>query len=219
VRIDELVRHYPRLYHMATEGSWESIRVNGLMTTEQLVDTCAPTPVVRQQILTATRPRTVALEHPGGHQVSIRDQAPLRAPFREQVLVDVTLTEWLTILNNRVFFWLQPERLAGLLNARRYRDSAHDVLTVDTASLVDAHLSDIRLSPMNSGATLYPGAPPRGTMTFQAIADYRFMVGPRGGIRTPVTELAVIGGVRDIANHVIQVERRQGDTILEIIQP
>jgi hypothetical protein len=72
---------------------------------------------------------------------------------------------------------------------------------------------------MNSGAALYPGCPPRGTMTFQTIAAYRFIVGPRGGIRTPITELAVIGGVRDVANHVIRVERRQGNTILEIIQP
>lgn len=219
MEIDDLVRHYPKLYHMAAPGSWESIRVNGLMTTQQSVDVCKPSPEVRIELLGVVRRRTVTLRHPGGYQLSIRDQAPLRAPFRDQVLTDVTLLEWLDILNNRVFFWLRQERLSQLLNALRYRRSPHDVLTVDTASLVDAYLSNIRLSPMNSGATLYPGAPQRGSQTFQTIADYRFTVGPRGGVRTPITELAVINGVPDVARYVIRVERKQRDAVLEVLFP
>ena len=215
----DLIQHYPRLYHMAAAGSWDSIRTNGLMTTEQLVDACAPSAQLRDDVLGVVRKRSIALQHPNGYQVLVRDQAPLRAPFRERVLIDVTLPEWLNILNSRVFFWLQPTKLSELLNARRYRDSAHDVLTVDTASLVAAHLANIRLSPMNSGATLYPNAAPRGRTTFQTIADYRFTVGPKGGVRTPITELAVIGGVRDITRHVVRVEQRRCDTVLKVLVP
>ena len=73
---------------------------------------------------------------------------------------------------------------------------------------------------MNSGATLYPNAAPRGSTTFQTIADYRFVVGPKGaGVRTPITELAVIGGVRDITRHVVRVERRKRDTVLKLLVP
>jgi hypothetical protein len=61
-----------------------------------------------------------------------------------------------------------------LLAARRNRGRPHDVLVIDTASLVRAHRHRIQLSPVNSGSTLYPNAPERGTCTFQAIEDYPY---------------------------------------------
>jgi hypothetical protein len=220
VELKDLIQHYPILYHMAADGSWESIRTNGLMTTAQLVDACAPHDEERRAVLTVVRRRTFILKHPAGHSVSVRDQAPLREPFLGECLVDVSVPEWLDILNGRVFFWLHPTRLSELLNARRYRGSAHDVLSVDTASLVQAHTDNVRLSPINSGATLYPNAPLRGLSTFRAVSEYPFNPGPRGGaVRNAIAELAVVDGVPDIAQHVIRVERRQRDTVLEVIVP
>lgn len=105
--------------------------------------------------------------------------------------------QWLATLNERVFFWLHPRRLDQLLNARRNRGRPHDILVIDTASLVGAHHRRIQLSAINSGATLYPNAPQRGTRTFQTIEDYTFT--QRLHRRTPqaaVVELAVPCGVR-----------------------
>jgi hypothetical protein len=39
---------------------------------------------------------------------------------------------------SRVFFWVKEERLRRLLTAAEYVDFEHDVLTVDTASLLSA---------------------------------------------------------------------------------
>jgi hypothetical protein len=69
---------------------------------------------------------------------------------------------WLGTLSERVFSWLHPQRLTQLLDARRNRGRPHDVLTVDTASLVGRYHDRIRLSAINSGATLFPGHPRAG---------------------------------------------------------
>lgn len=217
MRTDELIENYPVLYHMAWEGSWPAIREEGLLTTSQLVDICGPAPEIRDAILARRRPSAISLTHPSGSRVVIRDQAPLREQFLDGALTDLSVDEWLTTLNNRVFFWLHPDKLASLLNARLYKKHAHDVLMVDTASLVDRHGDQIRLSAINSGATLYPNAAKRGSETFVRIQDYPW---PKRRGRPPVnaiTELAVIDGVPDILNHVVRVERRQQNEVLEIL--
>jgi hypothetical protein len=148
------------------------------------------------------------LSDPRLGQVVIRDQTPLRPHILAQRLTGLTIAEWLAILNDRVFFWLDPRRLDTLLNARLNRDRPHDVLTVDTAGLVAAHASQIRLSPLNSGATLFPNAAPRGPDTFRTIAAYPYdTLRRQRGPRNAIAELAVIGGVPDIARHVVQVEQ------------
>jgi hypothetical protein len=107
-----------------------------------------------------------------------------------------------------VFFWLDPRRLEQLLAARGNRGRPHDVLTVDTASLVRRHRERIRLSPINSGAALYPGAPPRGLFTFSTIEDYPYAERRRHRSRhAAIAELAAVGGVPDITDHVVSVQR------------
>ena len=38
LEIDALCRTYPRLYHMATAGSWPSLRERGLLSTTALLE-------------------------------------------------------------------------------------------------------------------------------------------------------------------------------------
>ena len=217
--VDELISLYPRIYHMAEGGSWPSIQLHGLMTTSQIVDASSPTPEVRAAVLEQRRPRSVVLNHSTLGQLVIRDQAPLREQFLVGSLSDLTVAQWLEKLNNRVFFWLHPDKLNTLLGARRYRNLAHDVVTVDTASLVASHADQICLSPINSGATLYPNAPRRGSDTFATIGAYRYDLYRRRGIRDAIVELAVIDGVPDIAQHVVRVERRCRDEVLDLLYP
>jgi uncharacterized protein DUF7002 len=174
VRVDQLVSRYPRLYHMAEAGSWPSIRERGLLPTAQLVEEFAPPPDVRAAILDQPRARSFVLTHPRLGQAVIRDQVPLRPHILAQRLTGLTVPQWLAILNDRVFFWLGRHRLDTLLNARLNRGRAHDVLTVDTAALVATYADRIRLSPLNSGATLFPNAAPRGPDTFQTIGAYPY---------------------------------------------
>jgi hypothetical protein len=76
---------------------------------------------------------------------------------------------------------------------------------------VAAHADRIQFSAINAGATLCPNAPQRASRTFQAIADYPYAERLRR--RTPhtaVVELAVSGGVGDIAGHVVDQYQANG---------
>jgi hypothetical protein len=133
----------------------------------------------------------------------------------ENCLTDMSPADWLETLNGRVFFWLQERRLRTLLNAGPYRAQAQTVLVLDTSSLISAHRDQVRLSRINSGATIYKPAA-RGSDTFKSILDY-----PHPQRRVPsaaaadIAELCVLGGVLDVNNHVVEVQRWQGEKYLE----
>jgi hypothetical protein len=215
MEIDELIDCYPRLYHMAEDGSWPSIQTHGLLSTASLIDLYQVSEPRRTQLLSQHRPESISLVHAVHGQAVIRDQKPLQATKLSQLLIDMTVKEWIQLLNSHVFFWLHPERLTRLLNARAYRDRPHLVLTVDTGSLLSVHADRVRLSHLNSGATAYVSGR-RGSATFKPIADFQH---PQSRQRPPryIAELAVMGGAPDIAVHTIKVQRRQANQLLETL--
>lgn len=211
----ELIEKYPRLFHMATAGSWDSIREHGLWTTQQIAHTSGLAPEEIRTLAELHRPRSVALDHPVLGPVIIRDQAALRPVFAPGRIVGMTMEEWIQVLNQRVFFWLHPARLQGLLGATRYKRLEQDVVVVDTASLVAAHSDRIELSPINSGATIQLNAPLRGARTFQPIQEFPFAERRRGRtLQTTIAELSVVDGVPDLRDHVIAVQRWRGDELI-----
>ncbi len=184
---------------MAEAGSWPSIQQHGLLSTASLVGRFQPG---NHTLVGQRRPQTVTLA-PG---VTLRDQKPMSDAGLERCLRDgLQPAEWYRMLNARVFFWLTPQRLQRLLNARPYRTAVHDVLEVDAAGLVAAYRDAITLCAINSGYT-GRGAVPRGLDTFLPIDDYPYArwraVRSRG---ERVVELAVLGGVPDIARFVRRV--------------
>jgi hypothetical protein len=215
--VAELIAHYPRLYHMAEDGSWPDIQAHGLLSTKALLDRFDVAPHKREALYSKHRPESVVITHPERGRAVIRDQKPMDDRGLERALQDgVTPREWYELLNDRVFFWLTEERLTRLLGARAYRNRTHTVLTVDATTLIPAYAGQITLSPINSGCTK-PMPQPRGRDTFQRIAEYPFarMVAKRGIRNDPVVELAVNYAVPDVARHVIRVDRRHGATVIE----
>lgn len=202
-----LVARYPSLYHMAEAGSWPAIQEHGLLSTAALLDLFEVEGDERHQLESARRPRSVIVEHPTYGTAVIRDQIPLNPTILDRCLVGMTANEWCETLNGRVFFWVKEERVRRLLRARAYRHRAHDVLTLDTASLVAAHEEAITLAHLNTGTAVFR-APARGRDTFRRIADYT---------RPDVVELAVDYSVPDIEAHTLRVESRQGDDVLETL--
>jgi hypothetical protein len=169
----ELVRLYPKLWHMADAEAWPLIELHGLRSTAALLELFEFPGPDRRPLLREHRPRSVRIEHPDLGSAVVRDQIPLSPTKLGSCLTDgTTVSEFLELLNSRVFFWLQHARLERLLGARAYRDREHLVITVDTRRLLD-HVGEeaVTLSRINSGSTVYKPVS-RGRDLFMEVAHY-----------------------------------------------
>ena len=214
--VAELIHHYPRLYHMANEGTWNSIRRHGLLSTSALLDLFGITGKARYCIESCHRPRSVTINHPEHGTAIIRDQAPMRESMLARCLDGISTREWYELLNRKAFFWMTEVRVQTLLRARLYRAHEHIVIIVDTASLLAGHADRAALSPINSGSTLY-NPPLRGHYTFLPITEYPFAKRKRRGIPNAVAELTVDYAVPDLLVHTTTVERRRNGQLLETL--
>jgi hypothetical protein len=201
----ELVERYPLLYHMAERDSLPSILKHGLLSTSGLLDLYSINGTQRKAIESELRGESIPINHAKLGKAVVRDQCPMSLPSLTDSLQDgLTPRQWLHILNARVFFWVAEDRLHGLLNARSYAEEEHDVLILDTKSVVKAHLDDVDLCPMNSGATI-PWKHPRGKDTFLPLPLY-----PWHQRAKKVVELTVRGGVTDVKQHLVEAWRMKG---------
>jgi len=196
-----LARYYPRLYHMAELGSWEAIRLHGLLGTEALLTLFEVPTEQRELILTRKRAESITIEHRVHGRAVVRDQKPLIQSKLAGSLVGCSFQDWLRMLNSRVFFWLTKERLQTLMCAREYCARPHLVLVLDTLRLATKFSDIITLAPMNTGNT-QPFAHPRSLSTFSSMAEYPFQERLHRGPYYTVVELAVEGGVLNIMNYV-----------------
>ena len=217
--LEELIADSPTLYHMAERGSWESIKERGLLSTSALLEVYSVPEPARGEIERRHRPESVEIERDGFPRAVIRDQIPMSDSGLRRCLPAHLLPEdWYALLNTMVFFWLNQDRLCRLTGARAYRHQEHDVLEVDTRSLVDEHSQNIWLCPMNSGCTK-PVAHPRDESIFARINDYPYKCWrkkrPRG---ERVVELAVDYSVPDVCAHVRRVVVMQGTDVVSVIE-
>ena len=132
---EQLVTRYPILFHMAEEGTWPSIRRHGLLSTSALLDLFEITGDERQRIEREWRRTSARIVHPEHGTATIRDQSPMDPHSLAPQLVDLEPTDWYRLINRKTFFWATRDRLNRFLNARPYKRSVHDVITVDTQKL------------------------------------------------------------------------------------
>lgn len=217
MRVDDLIRLYPRVFHMSADGSWPSIARHGLLSTAALVEKWEAPDPIRTELVATRRTESRLLDHPVHGAAVVRDQKPIHEPSLAEALDGMSPAEWYTELNSRVFFFLQERRLLELLGARSYRNHAHTVITIDTAELVRRYESSIELCAINSGFAQRHSKARRGTGTFQPIAAYRHpnRDEPRATGGYDVAELTVRGSVTDLDGLVIRVERMHGATVVE----
>ena len=213
----ELALHYPRLYHMAEDGAWPSIRAHGLLSTSALVRAHGRSGEAAAALEGRRRPAGVRLAGPGLPDAVLRDQGPMSDAALRRCLDDGLRPEdWYRLLNGRVFFWPSHARLLRLLGARAYRCRPQTVLTLDTASLAEAHGGAMELSAINSGATIF-GGPRRGLGTFLPLAAYPFAAWrAKRGLADAVVEVTVPDGVPDAVRHVLAVDRVAFGVVAEV---
>lgn len=215
---ERLVSLYPRLYHMAELGCWEKAKAQGLLSTSGLLDLYEYDGAERYAIESDIRPDSVTIEHPIHGTAVIRDNKPLRRGNLEKRLLGMDVADWCEMLNRHVFLWPTEDHLSTLLNARAYKNLQHEVITFDTARVVDRFGARVRLSPINSGNTIYPPKRQYGVDTFCSIADYPYEERVRArSIRDAIVEVAVEGSLGDVEELAVVVERRRGEEILEVI--
>ncbi len=201
-----LIEKHPRLWHIAEDGSWPRIRRHGLLSTRALLDLHGVTGSRRTALESEQRRQCETIEGRGLQPATLRDQKPMPPLALARCLDDgLAPADWYRLLNGRSFFWLSETRLQGMLAT--YGDRPHVVLTVETASLVGAHREKIELSRINSGYALRVPAR-RGRDTFLSISAYK---------HPAIAELSVVGGVPDIGRHVLMVERRHREHVLDVL--
>jgi len=211
----ELVETYPRIFHMAEASAWEGITRHGLLSTAALVDLFETPEPRRRSLLSERRPDMTALRHDIHGSALIRDNGPLYEKKLAACLTDMSVPDFLRLINSKVFFWPSERRLQTLFGARAYRDRPHLILTVDTASLLAAHKDRVTLSPINSGATVH-NAPSRGSATFTPIEEYDFEYWRTKRSRpTAMAEICVDHSVPDITSHLVQAHIRYPDDSIE----
>jgi hypothetical protein len=201
----ELCKRYPVLYHMASFGSWQSIARHGLLSTESLLDLFEVSEPRRTELLTMQRRTSVEITHPKHGKAILRDQKPLSAKNLARCLKGCSAEEWYRSLNQRLFFWLDRERLYTLMSASEYVGKKHTVLQLDSASLVSKYAGRIMLAHMNTGNTR-PFPHPRSPATFRSMNDYPYAERKRLPDYSAVVELTVLGGVPDAKDFVTRVE-------------
>lgn len=215
MEIQNLIERYPKLYHMAEKDTWPSIKANGLLSTSAVLDRFDMNGAQRLEIEEGHRPEKM-LVGPEGSGIILRDQKPMFPSRLERALIDgTTPAQWYKFLNGRVFMWAQEERLFGLLGARQYRMLEHDVLTIDSASLISAYSAKVWLCRMNSGNT-FPVPHPRGMVDFMRIPDYPAKT-LSGAPQREVVEIVVDYSIPDIAAYVTEVRRIRGKEVLGVL--
>jgi len=212
MEVKQLIKRYPLLYHMAEPGAWPSIRQHGLMSTTAALARLNIPLEERRTIDGVQRPKKVTIRSPQGLQIVLRDQKPMPEDrLRRAMDGSMTPQQWYELINSRVFFWVSRARLETLLCAVSYRNDEHDVLTIDSESLVRSHEGAIMLCHMNSGNT-FPMPHIRGRDTFRSIADYPTKA--NGSPAKEVVELTVANEVLDIEKFVLRVQRMKGGHVI-----
>lgn len=206
---DQFVDLHPRLYHMAADGTWPSILEHGLLSTSAILDLAGMEGERRRRIEEERRLESVSVSTPDG-QFVLRDQGPLSEDKLASCLVDMTVPEWVKLLNGLVFFWPTMKRCADLLGAKAYRDDWHTIIEFDAARLLARH--DVLLSPINAGAVLYD-PPPRGSFTFTTVEEFPFdeYRRRRKSAARAVAEVAVRHSIPDVRPLVVKVWRSRRD--------
>jgi Family of unknown function (DUF7002) len=217
ITAEEFATHYPNLYHMAEAEAWPSIKNLGLLSTTALLDRFEIDGDLRRRIESEHRPQSIRITHPKHGSALIRDQKPMRESALRTCLRGMSPREWYLMLNGQVFFWVTADRVQTLLNARAYRNQKHMVITVETASFMESYALRMRLSPINSGSTIYKPQR-RGRQTFRSLTDYPFAERRAlRGIQNAIAEIAVDYSVPDLSKFVSRVELRKGSRVLQVL--
>lgn len=193
-----------RVYHIAEADNWPSIERDGLLSAQALFERAGAKAEDRAAVEKHRPIRAVLSDG-----TVIRDQSPMPPAALKPCLRGLTPVQWYRLLNGKVFFWFDEDRVVRHLHA--CRRTAQVVLTIDAEALLARHAVRACVAPFNTGnARRKPAVRGRATfvpwMTWQA-TGWRsecegLGTGPRSKSHKPA-ELTVDHAVPDILDFVV----------------
>lgn len=197
---EELAKLCPRLFHLTDVNNLDGIRRHGLLPTADLAEmSSAPSSILEN------RRESIRLEHSIHGFAVINDNKPLSNKKLEHCLDDgLSVTDWLRILNQRVFFFVRESDVRRLRQANANRQKRKLLLALDTLSLLQRHFDKAEISPINSGSTIHqPARRGLGTFTPAHSVDYSAWRRRRGKASLDVIkEIAISSAIMDAAAHL-----------------
>jgi hypothetical protein len=206
----------PHVYHLAEAVNWPLIQRDGLLSASRLLAAAKLTKPERHTLGRMQRTNHTRLVS----GAEIRDQRPMPEAALKSCLVGMEPTEWYALLNSKVFFWLDVDRLNRQHKACGSRPQV--VLTVDLTKLLEAHQDQAFFSPINTGyARRKPAI--RGQATFVPYATWlesgwaseakALGTTPRSRSHEPV-EVTIRDAVPDVMEYVISItELAEGEEL------
>ncbi len=208
----------PTLYHLTQVANWPSIEQHGLLSMQALLDLAGLDDKEREYVAHRHRAEPIAL--PNG--VIISDQKPMPPTALARCLHGLTPEQWYALLNSKVFFWLDTERLSRL--RRVYRTQPQIVMSIDTEKLLARHAARIALTPINTGNARRQPAQ-RGLCTFVSYGTWlasgwtseteALQTRPRLHSHPPA-ELTVAYAVPDVMDFMVDVRRLEAGELLHL---
>ncbi|HKU95671.1 MAG TPA: hypothetical protein VJR58_10360 [Vineibacter sp.] len=158
-------RTLEHIYHLAEADNWPSIKKHGLLSAAALLGLAGNTEADRLRLARHRAARTVL-----SNGAIVRDQGPMPATALQRCLRGMTPDEWYALLNSKVFFWTDVDRLNRHLHACRRHPQV--IMVVDAARLLKGYGANAAVSAFNTGnARRQPAT--RGATTFVPYATWQ----------------------------------------------
>ena len=179
--INKLISSREFIYHLTSRENLDSILDHGIIySTNRIIEHAELTPQEKESTVSERRPGHLFVNSMG-NEMMIRDQRPISIKSLNKCLLGgITAGEFISHLNDRVFFWPTLKRLN--IHFERYKNEQPKIIRLQTSDVIQINEESLRLCRWNSGATRclphYGGAPPpRGLESFMKLDDYDLSVG------------------------------------------
>jgi hypothetical protein len=194
--------------HVGPAGLWDQVTKHGFRTAEQLILEADLPEEERQELLSTPRRESVRLSV-GGETVTLRDQGPLfaRKDLKSNLGDGPGASEWIHLLNQRVYFFTDETSMRKLLDKYLQTDGGQDVIWLSPLKFVEAAGLRLELTSQNTAAIARQSGTQKTSDAFAPL--WRFTD------RKP-TEATVFGGLDDLSP-VFRAERCFQDGRREIL--
>lgn len=166
--LEYFVKKYPRLYRAAEVSARAGILRYGLLPAAEAARRAGV------KLPDGPRKAQLPIELPDGTQVNLTDNIPLNYKNLQSCLDDdLSPEEWVTMLNERVFFW--PFRELGEANFQQRLNLGYESewQVYDSRALLEPVWDRAEIAPINTGYAKRKPAR-RGKSTFARLKDLDF---------------------------------------------